>query len=270
MKILRALIKILLFGVTVTFFSLTVLPFFPLVYIAPTFARKLIVRIVSFYCGIACLICGIRVKREWLYQPEKEETFLIVSNHLSYLDIFFTSATFPGCFVTSVEMKETPILGHVTLLGGCLYVERRTRKFLDLEIEDITKGLEQNLSVIIYPEATSTEGIEVRRFKRPLFKAAVNSKKRVLPLCLNYVSYDGEPVTHKNRHKVCWYGDMTFFPHFWNFLQGKGMEVHMSILPPISSTEAIDFTDLSLKAHQSVSVHYKPILEEPTNVDRHD
>ena len=60
---------------------------------------------------------------------ENLEKTLVVSNHLSYLDVIAMAAYFPACFVTSVEMKNTFFLGQICEAGGCLYVEE-TKKIL--------------------------------------------------------------------------------------------------------------------------------------------
>lgn len=94
---------------------------------------------------------------------------LIVSNHLSYIDILIFSSLFKSLFVTSVEMKNTPFLGFVTRLGGCLYVERRSRANLKNEILELTNALLQGFNIGIFPEATSTNGEMVLPFKSPLY-----------------------------------------------------------------------------------------------------
>jgi len=183
--------------------------------------------------------------------------YLQVGNHMSYLDVFIMASIHPTCFVTSVEMRDTPILGHLCRIGGCLFVERRNKNNIHKEISEITEALSNDLNVTIFPEATSTNGDAVIRFRRPLYTAAVQAKRSVQPFCIQYLSIDGEPVTRLNRDELCWYDDMAFAGHFINILSKRKIKIKVSYLNTISydaTKEAKDFVDLS---YQMVSSHYK-------------
>ena len=101
--------------------------------------------------------------------PTRHPNYLIVSNHLSYLDVLAMISVLNTRFVTSMEVKHAAGLGWITDQAGCLYVERRSRKNLKTEINEISKALEGGFYVVVFPEATSTNGDGVLRFKRPLF-----------------------------------------------------------------------------------------------------
>ncbi|NJL24795.1 MAG: 1-acyl-sn-glycerol-3-phosphate acyltransferase [Calothrix sp. SM1_5_4] len=146
---------------------------------------------------------------------------LFVGNHLSYLDILVIHSEVPTCFVTSMEIKETPVLGQVCQLAGCLFIERRNKQNLRAEVSEISEGLREGLNVAIFPEATSTNGEQILRFRRPLYLAAIMAEKPVIPFCLNYRSVGGEAINVRTRDKVFWYGDMDFAPHLWE-LAGCG------------------------------------------------
>lgn len=190
---------------------------------------------------------------------ENLEKTLVVSNHLSYLDVIAMAAYFPACFVTSVEMKNTFFLGQICEAGGCLYVERRNKKNIINEIQDITNALEAKLNVIIYPEATSTNGEEVLRFKRPLFRAAIDSGAKILPVTLNYKWISFEKLDRTNRDTVCWYGDMEFFPHFWNLLKEESIQLEVNLAKSYIVNEEDSPADLALMSHGVVNSYYRPI-----------
>lgn len=189
---------------------------------------------------------------------DENQNFLMVGNHLSYLDVVLYASKYPCLFVTSVEVRDSFGLGHICKLAGCVFVERRSRKGLGSEVSEITEALKNGLNVIVFPEATSTNGESVLRFKRPLFQAAINSGKPVLPIVLNYKYINNQPVRLSNRDQICWYGDMDFIPHFWNFLNLSSVEADVKTLPPITDTEILDITDLSVKAHDLVESEFQP------------
>lgn len=208
---------------------------------------------------------------------ESTKSYLIVSNHLSYLDILAISTRFPSCFVTSVEIKETPFLGTIVQMAGCLFVERRSRSSLGLEITNLKNALEKNINVCVFPEATSTNGESVLRFRRPLFESAIQSQKEVLPICLNYLTLDGVPLSLETRDSIFWYGEMDFLPHLWQLCQHDNMQLEITILPPQAVEGTSTCESLSLTCHNLVEECFLPMesrmnknekqhLTEPNNV----
>lgn len=220
-------------------------------------ARKHLIKNISFHTKIGLKLFKIKVKRCSSINPK--ENFLLVSNHLSYLDIFVISSEFPTCFVTSVEMKETPFLGQLCLLGGCLFVERRSRKGLSNEVKNLTKALDEQLNVVIFPEATSTNGEQLLKFRRPLFQAAIDAKKNILPVCLNYKKVDYEPITLRNRDSVFWYGDMTFFPHFLKLLEVEEIEVEITTMEKVELQPEFTKNELAEITFNKIAEVYHPI-----------
>lgn len=194
-----------------------------------------------------------------LVQQPKGRSALVVGNHLSYLDILILAGHMRLCFVTSVEMKETPFLGHITFFGGCLYVERRSKENLSAEIKEITRALQEGHNVVVFPEATSTNGEAVLRFRSPLFQSAIDAGAPVLPIAINYTKIDGAPVTLRNRDRVCWYGDMTFHGHFTDIITAKSIEVQVDCSPLMFPAPDQTSKDLALLAHQEVATMYRPL-----------
>jgi 1-acyl-sn-glycerol-3-phosphate acyltransferase len=218
-------------------------------------ARPFLNVVVSHTAKVGLKIFNVKVRK--LFAPiDSNENFLIVSNHLSYLDIMIISSFFPTCFVTSYEMKETPVLGQICLLAGCLFVERRNKAGLANEVKELSDALSDGLNIVIFPEATSTNGEAVIRFRRPLFQAAINSHSKVLPMCINYRTLDGEKLTLKNRDKICWYGDMGFLGHALTLFSHKSIVAELSVMPSVVSTQFEDKSALAEKCYEIVSQEY--------------
>jgi len=222
-------------------------------------ARPELIRNISRHAKLALKLFNIKVKKI-SYMKEIDENYLLVSNHLSYLDIFVIASEFPACFVTSFEMKETPFLGQLCSIGGCLFVERRSKKGISNEVKNLTSALDKNMNVVIFPEATSTNGEQLLKFRRPLFQAAVDAGKPILPLCLNYKRVDQRELNLNNRDLVFWYGDQTFFPHFLNLLNVNQIEVELSILDPFFAEAEMSKNELAEKSFQLVQEHYRPVI----------
>ena len=224
-------------------------------------------KIIQFYSRLVIKLFGIQFtvnNRSGLKNIKSGS--LIICNHLSYLDVLMVEATHASSFVTSIEVKNTPFLGQLCEAGGCLYVERRSRKNLSHEIEDITNALKAGVSVVVFPEATSTNGDEVKRFKRPLFNSAINSGASIIPMAINYKSIDGNKVDITNRDTVFWYGDMSFFPHLWKVLKQNLICVEITVEKPIMVREKDEVSEVASLAHQIVSSLYQPIKKENSSL----
>ena len=203
---------------------------------------------------------GIRMPVDGRVNARPGQNYLIVANHMSYLDAILVAAWRPAAFVTSMEMKKTPFLGQLTDMGGCLYVERRSKENIQNEIGEIEEALKRGFDVVVFPEATSTDGSALRNFKRPLFAAAVRAGVPVLPVVIEYEYIDGKPVTAANRDALCWYGDMDFASHFFKLMRHRRIDVRLTALPEIPVTKDSTRDTLMEQAFQAISGRYRPIV----------
>jgi 1-acyl-sn-glycerol-3-phosphate acyltransferase len=256
---IRAFLRALTFTIAVSCYFLTALPFYPYFKVNPMGARRLICHILGAYARFALWFMGFEVTQE-IKEAKGKDNYLFVSNHLSYTDVLVVCGYYPSCFVTSVEMRDTPFLGQICKLGGCVFVERRNKSNLGQEVAEITEALKAGLDVVIFPEATSTNGEEVIRFRRPLFKSAIDSKISVKPLTINYRYLDDEPVTCKNRDKVFWYGDMTFADHLWGVFSIRKIKVDLTVGESLKVGEEQDHGVLAELSHSRVRSSYRPVL----------
>lgn len=220
--------------------------------------RKICSRILQHYCRLGLWILGVRVNAHCEQDLSSDVAYLMVGNHLSYLDILIIASLRPTSFVTSNEIKEVPFLGHACRLAGCLFVERRNKVNLMEEIKELTEGLRQGLNVVVFPEATSTNGEQILRFRRPLFASAGGSGAPILPFCLNYRALDEEVVTINNRDHICWYGDMAFAPHLWTLGSYTRIDVDLHFLPSFSASPEAEPGELAAYAQAQVESVFRP------------
>jgi len=257
MKQLRLLFRLF-------FFSLALIGYFALALMIVCLngfsfdrARHTLTVLIAYTCKAGLFIFNIKIIADGSFDFEKGNA-LIVANHLSYIDIFAISTVYPSSFVTSHEMRKTPFLGQLCQFGGCLFVDRKNRRNLSAEVDELTHALRQNIPVTIFPEATSYNGEKLHPFRKPLFQAAINANVKILPLCLNYHSLDGEPITLKNRDSVFWYGDYPFFYHALKLFSHDELVVFVTALNPIE-VEGKDKHTLATETHHAIASHYKNI-----------
>lgn len=255
---LRAIPKFIVFALVLFIYLLVSLAIYTLCFFKIERARPYLTHLVSYVSKAALNIIGIHVVQKNLTASIPDHA-LIVSNHLSYMDVFIISSRFPTCFVTSVEMKKTFFLGHLCMLGGCLFVDRKNRRNIHKEVKELTYALKHKLNVVVFPEATSTDGAQVYPFKPPMLQAALDSHSLILPLCLNYRSLDGETLSKKNHEIVFWFGDKPFFEHALALFARKKVDVELTVMNVVEARGFATKSQLAVHVHDLIQSQYKNI-----------
>src|SRR5262249_17962547 len=138
---------------------------------------------------------------------------LLVSNHLSYLDVLVLSSITPAIFVSKSEVKHWPVFGWMARRAGTLFIERAKRGDVARVNDEADRLPETGMLLVIFPEGTSSDGREVLPFRSSLLEPIVGRRH---PLSVAHISYEAEDG---NAGKdVCYWGDMTFGPHLLKLL----------------------------------------------------
>jgi len=144
--------------------------------------------------------------------------FILVSNHLGYMDIVAMHTVVPAYYISKKEVANWPIIGALVRNLNCLFVDREDPRDLVRLNPMITELVGKGLGVVFYPEGTSTRGETILPFMPSLLEsAAVND----FPVYYASISYRTEEGAEAADHAVCWWGDMEFFPHLLNLLKHK-------------------------------------------------
>lgn len=169
----------------------------------------------------------IHFKINYINSPDPNKSYLFVGNHLGIIEILIIAAHRECLFITSQDMRQTAGLGFLTEMAGCLYVDRQNRSNIKNEIIEIREALEQGFNVVLYPEGTSTNGERVLPFKKTLMTAAAGTGVPIMPMVINFRKVNGEPMSHKFRDDVTWYGDHTFAAVLLRLLALKSVEADL-------------------------------------------
>jgi len=219
--------------------------------------RIVAIRTASGFARIILILFGVRVHVKHRERLNKTgDGRLIVSNHLSYIDVLVISALAPSVFITSVELKNTALLGTLARLSGSIFVERRRPSGLKREIGDIAFALGQGLPVALFPEGTTSNGDRVQPFKNSLFDAAVLTRADIVPICLRYIRVNDERLTPENRDLVFYYGGVTFLKHFLRFLSLRSVAVEVIPLKAIKVQPLQSRKDLAAETYKAISAAY--------------
>jgi 1-acyl-sn-glycerol-3-phosphate acyltransferase len=217
---------------------------------------RLLADVTTIGCKIALRVLGISVKAQ--NKPADKSALknvLVVSNHMSYLDILCISSVFPSLYITSVEVQRTFFLGLMARLAGSLFVERRSKSLLLKEIDRIADVLKDGFTITLFPEGTSSNGDKVLPFKSALFSTAEKAGVKVRPICIKYTQINKGPVTPENRDLAFYYGDLEFFPHLLKLFFVKHMSVEITFIEPPDNLPA-DRKDLVNQMFTAISETY--------------
>jgi 1-acyl-sn-glycerol-3-phosphate acyltransferase len=190
--------------------------------------------------------------------------YVIISNHMSYVDGIILGSIFPIIFVSKREVKRWPIVGQWNTLCGTVFINRQKKGLVAALVNEMTAKLSQQANILLFPEGTSTNGERLLPFQTVPLAAPLRSRAIVVPVTLVYRHIDDEPVTARNRDCVYWYGDMDFMTHFWKLLSLRSVEALVTIQPKI---ECFRFKDNSAGRKQLAQECYDRVLGRPGRKD---
>jgi 1-acyl-sn-glycerol-3-phosphate acyltransferase len=220
--------------------------------------RKKQVRVVMFFTSLALKVWNVNVKT--VNQPTSEpKEWMLASNHFGFIDAFAIASHFPVLFVTSQEMRETPLIGFLTEIGGCLYVERRHREFIHREKSQLVDALKSGFNVLLYPEGGASDAQEVLPFKRTLMMASAEAGVPLQLICVNFRKVNGEDFSHRWRDHVCWYGDRSFLKHCLLFLSLESVVIEIKLIDQLMLHRNENKDEVSKRTHDLVARHYKKV-----------
>ena len=133
---------------------------------------------------------------------------LLISNHLSYMDILVLSSLTSCCFLSKAEVRRWPFVGLVAQGAGTVFLDRKSASALVQANDELCKRLAHGVPVALFPEGTTSDGGSVLPFHASLFEAALKSQAPVTPAYLTYAVEGGSL-----SEDVCYWGDMTLVPH---------------------------------------------------------
>ncbi|MGH3674776.1 MAG: lysophospholipid acyltransferase family protein [Mycobacterium sp.] len=120
---------------------------------------------------------------------------LVVSGHVSWVDIFAIGAVLPGSFVAKSELINWPALGIAARIMKVIPIDRTDLRGLPDVVGTVADRLRAGQTVVAFPEGTTWCGLAYGPFRPAMFQAAVDAGRPVQPLRLTYHHRDGRPST---------------------------------------------------------------------------
>jgi 1-acyl-sn-glycerol-3-phosphate acyltransferase len=153
---------------------------------------------------------------------------LMVSNHVSWLDIFVIDALRPAAFVAKAEIRAWPLIGWLAGRNDTLFVDRGRRLQVGRVNEEIAARLLAGRDVAVFPEGRTTDGMRLLGFRAGLLQPAVATGRPILPLALSYHDADG------CASRAPSFAETTLPQCFAAILACRSLTARLAPLPPLA------------------------------------
>ncbi|MDZ4201582.1 MAG: lysophospholipid acyltransferase family protein [Gallionella sp.] len=179
---------------------------------------------------------------------------MLVSNHVSWLDIFVLNAIQPAHFIAKGEVRHWPLIGWLCQRSGTIFIKRGLRRDTAQANRRTKALLEQGAWVALFPEGTTSDGSGVGHFHSSLMQPAIDTGATLIPVALRYFDSGGRPCK-----AAAFTGETTLARSIWRVLRRRQIRASV-IFTPALSTSAGNRRMLAWAAHDAVarSLHLLP------------
>ncbi len=156
---------------------------------------------------------------------------VLVSNHVSWLDIQLIHSVWQVRFVAKSEVRRWPLIGWLSAHTGTLFIERGKRRHAARINQSIHAAFQQGDAIGVFPEGTTTDGRELARFHASLLQPAVDERAMVYPVALRYLDESGNISA-----SASYVGDTTLLESMRVIFAERIIRAELIFLPAIDAT----------------------------------
>lgn len=171
---------------------------------------------------------------------------LLVSNHLSYVDILALGSLQPTVFLSKADVAKWPLFGWFAKRTGTLFLKREQRGEVTGVSAQFKSVINAGLPLVAFLEGTSTDGRRVLPFRSSLLEPAVQQGWSVTPVWIGYRLENGSV-----EDEVCYWRDMTLLPHLLNLMTKQSLVIDVAFGQPVSP-RGMTRKELATRLHAEV------------------
>ncbi|UTW55090.1 1-acyl-sn-glycerol-3-phosphate acyltransferase [Kordiimonas sp. SCSIO 12610] len=233
------------------------IPVLSLQFLLVRFSKKHWWSLAGFWHRTACRIIGLKVHE--IGQAPHGQSTLYVANHISWVDILVLGGILKNSsFVAKSEIAGWGMIGSVCALQKTLFINRTRRSDSLKQRDELTDRIKDGNSLILFPEGTSTNGMQVAPFKSALFSVAemanhgLDESLCIQPITLSYTEVNGMPLVRSQKPWVAWIGDMELLLHLKQFLGRARIVATVEYHAPISLEQVGSRKNAALTSEQLI------------------
>jgi 1-acyl-sn-glycerol-3-phosphate acyltransferase len=200
-------------------------------------------------------MCALHGVRAVVRGQVPSKAAVLVANHVSYFDPLVIASLVPVVPVAKREVADWPVVGNTCRKLGVQFVVRESALSGARVLRAALRALENDVSVLVFPEGTTTYGHDVLPFRRGIFGIAARASVPVIPVALRY-----------EREDVAWVGDATFLPHYVRTMAQPCTRVSADFLPAIYAAPGLLPEQIAQAARLSIARALSSCAPMPTVV----
>lgn len=130
---------------------------------------------------------GSTVEIEGLERYDPEMPHILVSNHVSWFDVFAVCGYLPGHFrfVAKQELTRIPLFGRAFRQCGHVSIDRSDRSSAIASLDEAGRRIRaENLDIVMFAEGTRSADGTLRPFKKGAFVLAIESGVPIQPVAI--------------------------------------------------------------------------------------
>ncbi|EIM96488.1 phospholipid/glycerol acyltransferase [Paraburkholderia hospita] len=158
-----------------------------------------------------------------------DEGVLAVANHISWIDIYVINAWRPTPFVSKAEIRKWPVVGWLAQQLGTVFIQREKRSDAKRIMHELANRLNAGELMCVFPEGTTSDGVQLLPFHANMFQAAVSASRPVQPVCMMYEDAQGRQST-----APAYIGELSLGESLDALLRGGPLTAHVYVGAPLA------------------------------------
>jgi 1-acyl-sn-glycerol-3-phosphate acyltransferase len=188
---------------------------------------------------------------------------LLVSNHVSWLDIPVMLKIAPARMLAKREVRDWPVIGWLAAAAGTVFIDRSRPKRLPRTVAEVAATLRQGAVVAVFPEGTTRCGTAAGRFRPAMFQAAIDAGAMVVPVRLTFRLSDGESTSI-----AAFLGEDTLWASLRRVLRVRGLVIGATVAPALHPDTTATRCLLARVAESAVGMSPAHLPKATHTVDR--
>jgi 1-acyl-sn-glycerol-3-phosphate acyltransferase len=174
------------------------------------------------------MLTKLGIELQLVGAPAQSGPMLVVSNHVSWVDILALHAVCHCRFVSKADVARWPVLGTMASGAGTLYVRRESRRDAMRVLPRIAQALRDGDILAVFPEGTTGDGSVVLPFHSSLIQAAIAAEAPVQPVALSII--DGR--SGRPSRAASYMGEESLLGSLWRTLRARSLRVVVTFGAP--------------------------------------
>ncbi len=167
---------------------------------------------------------------------------ILASNHVSWLDPLVVASLVPCAPLSKADVTRWPVVGTIARELGVLFVSRGDTRSGARALNAAADALALGVSVLNFPEGTTTEGKDVLPFRIGMFGLAARLGVPVVPVAIRY-----DPPS------LAWVGAATFLPHYLTLAARRRTRAFVRLGAPVLPRSGERSAELARSMHAAVT-----------------